>query len=140
MSMAPVDESRVDIGSDADLVHARQIGRELATELGFSRTEATLIATAISELARNILSYAGKGQIAVSRIFENGRYGLVVVAVDTGPGIVDVEAAMQEGFSTAGGLGMGLPGARRLVDEFDIVSELGRGTTVTLKKWRRHGG
>lgn len=137
--MAPVDEARIAIGSDADLVHARQMGRELATELGFSGTEATLIATAISELARNILSYAGSGQIAVSRIFENGRDGLVVVAVDTGPGIVDLDAAMQEGFSTAGGLGMGLPGARRLVDEFDIVSEVGAGTTVTLKKWRHSG-
>src|SRR5438093_1817817 len=106
MSMAPVDEARIAIGSDADLVHARQTGRELAAELGFSGTEATLIATAISELARNILSYAGSGEIAVSRTDLNGRTGVVVVAADAGPGIVDVEAAIQEGFSAAGGLGM----------------------------------
>jgi serine/threonine-protein kinase RsbT len=129
-------EGRIRIAADEDVVLARQKGRELAAAAGFSQTDATLIATAISELVRNILSYAGSGEIELARVHENGREGVVVVAADSGPGIGDVDAAMQEGFSTAGGLGMGLPGARRLVDEFDIVSEVGRGTTVTLKKWR----
>jgi len=130
------DEGRIRIAADADLVLARQKGRRLAAAMGFSGTDATLIATAISELARNILAYAGVGEIELARIQENSRDGIVVVALDSGPGIADLEAAMQEGFSTAGGLGMGLPGARRLVDEFDIVSEVGKGTTVTLRKWR----
>jgi len=130
------DEGRIRIAADADLVLARQKGRRLAAAMGFSGTDATLIATAISELARNILAYAGVGEIELARIHENSRDGIVVVALDSGPGIADLEAAMQEGFSTAGGLGMGLPGARRLVDEFDIVSEVGKGTTVTLRKWR----
>lgn len=131
---------RISIVSDSDLVVARQKGRELAGELGFSRTDATLIATAISELARNILDYAGNGEIAITRGFENGRNGVVVVAVDSGPGINDVEAALQEGFSTSQGLGMGLPGARRLMDEFQIHSEIGKGTRVVMKKWRYHAG
>ena len=133
-------EGRVAIAADVDLVSARQRGRELAAELGFSRTDATLIATAISELARNILAYAGSGEIELIRAHENGRDGVVVVAVDFGPGIADVEAAMQEGFSTAGGLGMGLPGARRLMDEFQVSSEEGKGTRITMKKWRSVGG
>ncbi|HEX9311822.1 MAG TPA: anti-sigma regulatory factor [Actinomycetota bacterium] len=130
-------ESRIAIASDADLVFARQKGRELAAGLGFSRSDATLIATAISEVARNILAYAGTGEIALSGIHQNGRNGVVVTALDSGPGIADVEAAMEEGFSTAGGFGMGLPGARRLMDEFVILSEPGRGTTVTMTKWTR---
>ena len=129
-------EGRIRIAADEDVVLARQRGRELAAAAGFSQTDATLIATAISELVRNILAYAGNGEIELARVRQNGREGVVVVAADSGPGIGDLDAAMQEGFSTAGGLGMGLPGARRLVDEFDIVSEVGRGTTVTLKKWR----
>lgn len=133
-------EGRIAISADTDLVSARQRGRELATEVGFSRTDATLIATAISELARNILAYAGKGEIELSLAYENGRDGVVVVAVDSGPGISDVEAAMEEGFSTAGGLGMGLPGARRLMDEFQVFSEAGKGTRITMKKWRSGGG
>jgi serine/threonine-protein kinase RsbT len=130
------DEDRVSIGSDSDLVVARQKGRELAGQLGFSGTDATLIATAISELARNILTYAGAGEITLSRAFENGRDGIVVVARDEGPGIVDIDAATNEGFTTGRGLGMGLPGTRRLMDEFQIHSEVGKGTRVVIKKWR----
>jgi len=130
------DEDRVSIGSDSDLVVARQKGRELAGQLGFSGTDATLIATAISELARNILTYAGAGEITLSRVFENGRDGIVVVARDEGPGIVDIDAATNEGFTTGRGLGMGLPGTRRLMDEFQIHSEAGKGTRVVIKKWR----
>jgi serine/threonine-protein kinase RsbT len=135
------DEALIFIESDADLVVARQRGRELAGLLGFSGTDATLIATAISELARNILSYAGAGEISLSHVFENGRDAIVVVARDEGPGIVDVEAATNEGFTTGRGLGMGLPGTRRLMDEFQIHSEAGKGTRVMVKKWRgRVGG
>jgi serine/threonine-protein kinase RsbT len=129
-------EDLILIASDADLVLARQKGRELAGQLGFSGTDATLIATAISELARNILSYAGAGEISLSHVFENGRDAIVVVARDEGPGIVDVEAATNEGFTTGRGLGMGLPGTRRLMDEFQIHSEAGKGTRVMVKKWR----
>jgi serine/threonine-protein kinase RsbT len=129
-------EDLILIESDADLVLARQKGRELAGQLGFSGTDATLIATAISELARNILSYAGAGEISLSHVFENGRDAIVVVARDEGPGIVDVEAATNEGFTTGRGLGMGLPGTRRLMDEFQIQSEAGKGTRIMVKKWR----
>jgi len=138
--MAALGEIRVISESETDLVRARQRGRELATEMGFSPTDATLIATAISEVARNILTYAGTGEIVISHVSENGQEGMVMLALDKGPGIEDVDAALQEGFSTAGGLGIGLPGARRLVDEFALSSETGKGTQVTMKKWKGHGG
>jgi serine/threonine-protein kinase RsbT len=135
------DEDLISIESDSDLVVARQKGRELARQLGFSGTDATLIATAISELARNILAYAGIGEISLSHVFENGRDCIVVIAQDEGPGIVDVETATNEGFTTGRGLGIGLPGTRRLMDEFHIHSEAGKGTRVMVKKWRgRTGG
>ncbi len=130
------DEIRVPITSDSDMVPARAEGRALATKLGFSRTDATLIATAISEIARNIVVHVGNGEILLEPMYEDGRYGLLVVAQDTGPGIPDIEAALDHGFASGKGLGLGLPGARRLMDEFDIASEPGKGTTVTMKKWR----
>lgn len=129
------DEVRVPIQADADIVAARQAARELAARLGFSRTDLTLIATAVSEVTRNIVRFAGNGEIVVG-ILEQPRSGVQVVARDTGPGIPDVERALADGYSTYDGLGLGLPGARRLMDEFAIVSELGRGTTVTMTKWR----
>ena len=125
------------ITSDQDIVAARQSGRALAAELGFSATDSTLIATAISELARNIMSYARKGEITVKRIHGNSRQGILVIASDDGPGIPDVLQAMRDGFSTSGSLGLGLPGVRRLMDEFQIASQPGRGTTVTVKKWKQ---
>jgi len=134
--MAASTETRIAIESEADLVRARQRGRELAGQMGFSPTDATLIATAISEVARNILTYAGAGEIVLGPISENGQEGMVMIALDTGPGIQDIDEALQEGFSTSGGLGIGLPGARRLVDEFALLSEAGKGTQVTMKKWR----
>lgn len=130
------DEIRVPITSDSDMVPARAEGRALATKLGFSRTDATLIATAISEIARNIVVHVGHGEILLQPMHEDGRYGLLVVAQDTGPGIPDIDAALDHGFASGKGLGLGLPGARRLMDEFDIASEPGKGTTVTMKKWR----
>jgi serine/threonine-protein kinase RsbT len=130
------DEIRIQVSSDVDMVPARQKGRELADKLGFSRTDATLIATAISEVARNIIIHVGAGEIAISASREKGRDCIIVVARDSGPGIEDVGLAMRDGESQEGGLGLGLPGARRLMDEFAIESELGRGTTVTMKKWK----
>ncbi|HXM94464.1 MAG TPA: anti-sigma regulatory factor [Candidatus Dormibacteraeota bacterium] len=125
------------INSDQDIVAARQRGRALAGELGFSTTDSTLIATAISELARNIVSYARKGEITLKTIHGSSRHGILVVASDDGPGIPDVLQAMRDGFSTSGSLGLGLPGVRRLMDEFQITSQPGRGTTVTVKKWKQ---
>ena len=129
-------EITVPVNADIDIVTARQKGRELARDLGFTSTDLALIATAISELARNIILYANSGEILLS-VVENGtRRGLKVVARDDGPGIPDIERALEEGFSTSRSLGLGLSGVRRLMDEFDIVSEVGNGTTVTVKKWR----
>jgi serine/threonine-protein kinase RsbT len=130
------NEIRVRVAADADLVPARLQGRTLATELGFSRTDATLIATAISEIARNIVVHAGRGEILLRPLYEDHRYGLLVVAQDTGPGIRDVESALEHDVGSGMGLGLGIPGARRLMDEFQISSAPGRGTTVTMKKWR----
>jgi serine/threonine-protein kinase RsbT len=130
------DDIRIEVASDVDMVPARQRGRELADKLGFSRTDATLIATAISEVARNILMHVGKGEIIISAAREQGRDCITVVARDCGPGIADVESAMKDGESQDGGLGLGLPGSRRLMDDFSIESELGRGTTITMKKWK----
>ncbi len=130
-------ESEVVVERELDIVTARQRGRELAAQLGFSSTEQTLIATAISEVARNIVSYAGRGSVRLSRVDRNGRLGISIVAVDSGPGIADVDLAMRDGYSTGSSLGVGLPGARRLVDEFELVSTVGAGTTITLRKWRR---
>jgi serine/threonine-protein kinase RsbT len=130
-------ETRVAINSDKDIVLARQKGRALATELGFGSGDATLIATAISELARNIVSYAGKGQITLTRVNGVNRQGLSVIASDNGPGIPDIRQALRDGFSTSGSLGLGLPGVRRLMDEFEITSQSGRGTTVVVKKWKQ---
>jgi serine/threonine-protein kinase RsbT len=129
-------EVRFEIVSDEDVVPARAEGRAMATELGFSRTDATLIATAISEIARNILVHAGTGELRLRPVFEDRRYGVVVVARDSGPGIPDVEAALLEGYGSKGGLGLGLPGANRLMDEFEIDTAVGRGTTVNMTKWR----
>jgi serine/threonine-protein kinase RsbT len=131
------DETRVPIGSDLDIVTARQRGRALAQQMGFSNSNLTLIATAISELARNILLYAKTGELTLGIDDDNGKAGLVVVARDGGPGIPDIARAMEVGYSTSGSLGLGLPGVRRLMDDFQIVSESGKGTTVTAKKWKR---
>jgi len=131
-----IDERRVPIDRDVDIVTARQLGRELAAEAGFTGSDLTLIATAISEVARNIVVYAERGEIRLGRTDRNGREGIEVVAADEGPGIPDIQQAMQDGFSTGRSLGLGLPGARRLMDEFEIVSEVGKGTVVTMRKWR----
>jgi serine/threonine-protein kinase RsbT len=132
-----LSEVRVAIQREADIVLARQAGRQLAAQLGFSTTDQTLIATAISEVARNIVAYAVTGEIVLTRADDGSRVGLQVQAVDAGPGIDNKDLAMRDGFSTKNSLGLGLPGARRLMDDFTLESEVGRGTTVTMKKWKR---
>jgi len=127
---------KVAIKSERDIVVARQRGRTMATDLGFSVGNATLIATAISELARNIISYAGSGEISMEVVRNSDRTGILIVASDRGPGIPDLALALRDGFSTSGSLGIGLPGARRLMDEFAIDSEPGRGTIVRVTKWK----
>lgn len=130
-------ETVVPITTDTDVVIARQKGRELATELGFVSTDSTLLATAISELARNIVRYAKHGEIVIALIQSGDRVGVAVVARDKGPGIANISLAMQDGYSTSGGLGLGLPGVKRLMDEFHLASDANSGTTVTIKKWKR---
>lgn len=134
------DEIRIPISNDADIVKARQLGRALATRAGCAKTDLTEVATAISEIARNIVTYAQDGQMTMEVVDKSGRQGLCITATDQGPGIVDVEQAMEDGFSTGQGLGLGLPGTRRLMDEFTISSEPGRGTTVVLYKWSSSHG
>ncbi|HLI35289.1 MAG TPA: anti-sigma regulatory factor [Terriglobia bacterium] len=130
------EELIIRISNDSDIVKARQKGREVAAEVGFPLTDLALVATAISELSRNILRYARQGEIVIRRAENAGRHGILVIARDRGPGIADVERALEVGFSTSGGLGLGLPGVRRLMDEFEIVSRRGSGTTVTIAKWK----
>jgi serine/threonine-protein kinase RsbT len=129
------DQTRVAVARNADVVLVRQEGRKVAARAGFTATELAVIATAISEIARNIVKFAKRGEVVVSVVTENERTGVTVVARDVGPGIPDVERALQDGYSTYGGLGLGLPGAKRLMDEFEIMSEGGKGTTVTMTKW-----
>ena len=131
-------EERIAIESDADVVTARQRARALAISLDMPSTDQTLLATAISEIARNITTYATRGEVLLSIVRDTGgRAGIRVVARDQGPGIADLERALTDGYTTGGGLGLGLPGARRLVDEFDIETAPSEGTTVTLVKWSR---
>jgi serine/threonine-protein kinase RsbT len=130
-----IEETSIAVASDPDIVSARMRGRAMASQLGFRPTDATLIATAISELARNILLYAKTGEIVVAPIERGERKGLAVVARDDGPGIADPARALEDGYSTSGRLGLGLPGVRRLMDEFEIHTGNGHGTIVTVKKW-----
>jgi serine/threonine-protein kinase RsbT len=130
------DAVHVVIAGDGDIVQARQKGRELAQSIGFAGSDLTIIATAISEIARNIVVYADRGEISFSVAEKGGRRGILVVARDEGPGIPDIERAMRDGYSTGNSLGLGLPGARRLMDDFEIISTVGQGTTVTMRKWK----
>lgn len=131
------EEVLIAINCDSDIVDARQRGRELAAQIGISGGDLTLLATAISEIARNIVVYAQRGEMLLSTVERGGQHGVVIVARDEGPGIPDIESAMSDGFSTGKSLGLGLPGAKRLVDEFEIVSDVGKGTIVTMRKWKR---
>ncbi|HYQ87079.1 MAG TPA: anti-sigma regulatory factor [Bacteroidota bacterium] len=133
--MRDADEVKVSISSEADVVTAREAGRQMASDIGLNGSLPTVIATAISEVARNIIQYAGRGEIILRRLNNSIKTGIMIIARDKGPGIADVEQAMKDGYTTGRGLGMGLPGTRRLMDEFEIVSKKGKGTTVTMKKW-----
>lgn len=126
---------RVAIVHESDIVAARREGRAMAQQLGFSSGQLAMIATAISEVARNIIAYAQRGEVLLALVEVGDRRGLRVIARDEGPGIADIEHAMQDGWSTSRGLGLGLPGARRLMDEFDVQSKVGAGTTITMTKW-----
>jgi serine/threonine-protein kinase RsbT len=131
------DDVRVAIRSDADVVTARQEARAMGASLGFSSTDLTLLATAISEVARNVTTYAGEGEVALRVVHERGRDGIEVVCSDDGPGIANVELAMQDGYTTGNGLGLGLPGTRRLVDDFELETTPGVGTRIRMVKWTR---
>ncbi|MFC4402036.1 anti-sigma regulatory factor [Gracilibacillus xinjiangensis] len=131
-------QSNVQIKKEWDIVGARQMGREKAKELGFGTVDQARIATAISELARNIYLYAETGTITYEIVGDLNKIGLKIIASDDGPGISDISSAMEDGFSTSGGLGAGLPGVKRLMDNFDIESEDGKGTTITAIKWVRN--
>lgn len=123
------------IQSDKDIVIVREYARELADYIGFLTNDRTLVATAVSEICRNIIEYAQKGEVTIERVTRNPRIGITITIQDSGPGIADVEQAMQDGYSTGRGMGVGLPGTRRIMDEFDIQSELGKGTKVVMSKW-----
>ncbi|MBE1555201.1 anti-sigma regulatory factor [Sporosarcina limicola] len=129
--------SSVDIYTEWDIVAARQLGRNEAKKTGFGTVDQARITTAISELARNIYLYAGKGKIEIERFSENGLYGITIIASDEGPGIPDIRKVMEDGFSTSGGLGAGMPGVKRLMDEFKVHTESGVGTNITITKWLR---
>lgn len=130
------DTTHISISSDQDVVIARMRARDMAKHIGFGAVDQARVATAVSELARNIVLYAGIGSVKLRRIERGGRSGLEIVCTDTGPGIADIAAAMQDGYSTTGGMGMGLPGAKRLMDDFDLQSQEGFGTTIVCRKWR----
>ena len=129
------DAVEVIVACGTDVVTARHKGREMAALIGFKGSDLTIIATAISEIARNIVSYANRGTVTISAISAGAKHGILVVAADAGPGIPDIAKAMQDGFSTGQSLGLGLPGAKRLMDEFNVESDVGVGTTVTMRKW-----
>ena len=131
------DDVHVAIRTDADVVTARQEARAMGVELGFTSTDLTLLATAISEVARNVTTYAGEGDVELRVVHERGRAGIEVVCRDEGPGIANVELAMQDGYTTGNGLGLGLPATRRLVDEFELETASGQGTRIRLVKWAR---
>jgi serine/threonine-protein kinase RsbT len=130
-----MDVEIIIIESDAGVMNARQRGRELAMTIGISGSDLTLLATAISEIARNIVQYAGQGEIEFRSIVRGARRGLLIIARDRGPGISNIDQALQDGYSTSKGMGLGLPGARRLMDDFEIISEVGKGTTISMVKW-----
>jgi serine/threonine-protein kinase RsbT len=134
--MPIVKEREMNLISPEDVVLVRQAVRQWASELGFSLVDQTKLVTAASEIARNAVTYGGGGIARLERIAEGGRQGLRVVFADNGPGIADVEQAMKDGFTTGGGLGLGLGGAKRLSDEFEIQSQPGQGTRVWFLRWR----
>ncbi len=137
MTFDHTESNEIPIEVESDIIVARKVVRDLTKELGFGVTDVTRIVTAASELARNIYRFAGSGVMTSRFVGTGDRLGIELVFDDRGPGITDLEEAMEVGFTSGGGLGMGLPGAKRLMDEMEIHSTMGRGTTVTIRKWRR---
>jgi serine/threonine-protein kinase RsbT len=135
----PITEMRQPIQGEDDIVTSRQHARAAARQLGFGAVDQSRIATAVSELARNIVRYAtdGRGEMIIRELDDSGRTGIEIVVSDDGPGIPDVDQALRDGFTSGGGMGMGLPGTRRLMDEMTLDSVVSRGTIVTIRKWRR---
>ena len=131
------EETRLAIDTEGDIVTARQVGREMASTLGFSLGDLTLIATAISEITRNIVDHAGGGEVVMKIESNDTSPGITIIACDSGPGIDDIELAMEDGYTSKNGLGLGLPGSKRIMDEFAVESSRGEGTTVVMKKWKR---
>ncbi|MEU4155523.1 ATP-binding protein [Actinoplanes sp. NPDC026670] len=132
------DESqRLPVVTDQDVVRVRQLVRTVAVGVKLSLVDQTKLVTAASELARNTLVYGGGGEVEVTRVHNERRAGIRIVFADQGPGIADLDLALTDGYTTGGGLGLGLSGARRLVDEFTIDTEPGKGTTITIVKWCR---
>src|SRR5262245_26360162 len=129
------NEARIPIQRSEDIVTARELARGMARSAGFNGSDLTLIATAISEVTRNIVEHAERGELVLNLVYMGNRQGISIVARDEGPGIADVQQTMQYGYSSRNGLGVGLPGARWLMDEFEIDSKVGKGTTVTMRKW-----
>lgn len=127
----------INIQSDLDIVAARMAARDMAKTMGFGAIDQARIATAISELARNIYLYAGEGTVTVGEVQQGIRKGLEVICEDQGPGIEDINLVMQDGYTTSKGMGMGMPGARRLMDDFEVISIVGHGTKITCRKWKR---
>ncbi|GGN48100.1 serine/threonine-protein kinase RsbT [Actinoplanes campanulatus] len=131
------DVQRLPVVTDQDVVRVRQLVRTVAVAVKLSLVDQTKLVTAASELARNTLVYGGGGEAEVSRVHNDRRAGIRIVFADQGPGIADLDLALTDGYTTGGGLGLGLSGARRLVDEFEIDTEPGKGTTITVVKWCR---
>lgn len=132
-------EERVTVSDRSDIITARERARFLAAQAGFSASELTLITTALSEIARNVLEHAGRGEVSLSVLQNGTKNGVKIVVTDQGPGISDVAQAMQDGYSSRAGMGIGLAGSKRLMDEFEIRTYIGHGTTVTMKKWHWTG-
>ncbi len=129
-------EVSIPITRDTDILLACQKSRTLASHIGLSGNDQVSVVISVSEIARNMLLYAGQGRITLKPVEQNQKKGLKVVAQDRGPGIADIDLVMQDGYSTGGSLGLGLSGAGRLMDEFEINSQPGEGTTITMTKWR----
>lgn len=123
------------ISSDLDLVTIREFGRKMAAQIGFEGNDQTLIATALSEICRNVLEYAGNGEVKIEQSERNKAAGILINVTDSGPGIEDIKKALQEGYSTGRGMGIGLPGTKRIMDTFEIKSNPGKGTTIIMAKW-----
>lgn len=123
------------VKTSSDIISTRKMGRDLAIEARFSKNDQTIITTAISEVARNILEHAREGSVRIDIVLDSGKKGIIITAKDKGPGISNIDKALTDGYSTGRGLGMGLPGARRLMDSFSISSAIGKGTTVVMMKW-----